>query len=174
MAEFQRFTAEFEARAAGFQRWWLNFRRPPHNFRGECLQSSGPLLNFKSQLLKCSRRSLKFTDSILLPKRTAHPAARFDFDQFGNFGGTFRFGDRAARRETAARWEIADARDVSGNRRKPFGTAAQFRHGIHQRLVCKDAADGAIILSPAPVQQSAPHTSRPRGPPCRRQCQDCA
>jgi len=59
--------------------------------------------------------------------------AGFDFEQFGNFFGTFQPGNRAARRKTAAGWKIADARDVAGNGREAVGVAAQFRHGIHQR-----------------------------------------
>ena len=59
--------------------------------------------------------------------------SEFDFNQFGNFFGTFRFGNGAARGEPAAGREIADARDVAGNGREAVGVAAQFRHGIHQR-----------------------------------------
>ena len=49
------------------------------------------------------------------PKRTPHKTSGFDFEQFGDFFGTFRLGNRTARGEPAAGREFADARNIAGN-----------------------------------------------------------
>jgi len=40
--------------------------------------------------------------SCVFPKRTSHETSGFDFEQFGNFFRTFRFGNRAARGSAVA------------------------------------------------------------------------
>jgi hypothetical protein len=83
---------------------------------------------------KCTFRFLTSSRLMVISKTGTAPNVPASTSTSSGISEHSGLGDRAARRETAAGREIADARDVAGNGRKPVGVAAQFRHGIHQRL----------------------------------------
>src|ERR1700723_2717588 len=105
----------------------------PHTRRSGNMKDTGNAENGKPEsfcpLSEASTTSTSSTMSTLCPKRTPNPVGGFDFDQFRDFGGTFRLGNRAAGGEAAAGREIANPRNIAGNGGKPVGVAAQLRHG---------------------------------------------